>query len=134
MKFVNASYELIDENDPLKKIELVARTCYKSENKITNDSAPKMVGALIRKGHHAMLEHYHIIIKFDSASFMVFRDYVNNLEYKKRHSNLNLIFLILGNLLLYMEQNFQKNLMLFLFMLHLQQIQQTLLMMKLLLK
>jgi thymidylate synthase (FAD) len=36
---------------------LCARTCYKSENKITVDSAHKFVEGLIMAGHWAMLEH-----------------------------------------------------------------------------
>jgi len=46
------------EMDGIKKIELAARTCYKSEDKITNDSAEKFVqNVLIKRGHEAMLEH-----------------------------------------------------------------------------
>lgn len=57
MKFVTPNAVIIDEKDPLKKIELAGRTCYKSENKITDTSAEKFVGALIRRQHTAMLEH-----------------------------------------------------------------------------
>lgn len=51
--------EIIDvgEMEALKKIELVGRTCYKSEGKITEDSAPGFVSGLIKRGHEAMLEH-----------------------------------------------------------------------------
>ena len=38
-------------------LERVGRTCYKSEDKITEDSAPKFVRMLRKRGHHAMLEH-----------------------------------------------------------------------------
>jgi thymidylate synthase (FAD) len=43
--------------DPVKAIELAARTCYKSEDKITDESAAKMVAALVKRGHDAMIEH-----------------------------------------------------------------------------
>ena len=39
-----------------KLIEKVARTCYKSEGKITKGSADKLISKLYHHGHHAMLE------------------------------------------------------------------------------
>lgn len=51
MKIVDAGYEILDTlngEEILKKIERVARVCYKSEDKITEGSAEKMVRALIR--------------------------------------------------------------------------------------
>lgn len=48
----------------LRKIEKVARICYKSEDKITDGSAEKMVKALIKSGHEAMLEHFSFSVKF----------------------------------------------------------------------
>lgn len=48
----------------LQKLELVGRTCYKSEDKITEDSATKFVAGLIKRGHEAMLEHVSITVKF----------------------------------------------------------------------
>lgn len=47
MKIVDAGYEILDPlngEEILKKIERVARVCYKSEDKITEGSAEKMVG------------------------------------------------------------------------------------------
>ena len=57
-------YQDFDGEKVLKKIEAVARTCYKSEGKIAEGSAEKMVAALIRNGHEAMLEHQSITVKF----------------------------------------------------------------------
>lgn len=59
MQVVSAGYEILDTlngEEILKKIERVARVCYKSEDKITDGSAEKMVKALIKRGHEAMLE------------------------------------------------------------------------------
>lgn len=67
MKIVKACYEILDilnGEDILKKIERVARVCYKSEDKITNGSAEKMVRSLIKSGHEAMLEHYSFSVLF----------------------------------------------------------------------
>lgn len=67
MKIVDAGYEILDNlngEEILKKIERVARVCYKSEDKITEGSAEKMVRALIKSNHMAMLEHYSFSVKF----------------------------------------------------------------------
>lgn len=67
MKIIKPSYEIltkIDREDLLKKIEIAGRTCYKSENKITENSASKFVRMLIKNGHEAMIEHNSISVKF----------------------------------------------------------------------
>lgn len=67
MRIIDAGYEIITPIDGkvvLQRIEQVARTCYKSENKITDGSAEKMVSALIKRGHEAMLEHCSFTVKF----------------------------------------------------------------------
>lgn len=50
----------------LQFIEQAARTCYKSEDKITDDgeSAKALVKRLIKSGHEAMLEHSSLSVKF----------------------------------------------------------------------
>lgn len=45
-------------------LELVGRTCYKSENKITEGTAPMFIEMLKNRGHHAMLEHCTASVKF----------------------------------------------------------------------
>lgn len=60
MNIVKSSF-LIEERDELRGglaiIEKAARTCYKTEDKITDGSAERMVRMLIQRGHEAMLEH-----------------------------------------------------------------------------
>lgn len=50
----------------LKQIEEIARTCYRSEDKITADgkSAEQIVKALVNAGHWAMLEHATISMRY----------------------------------------------------------------------
>lgn len=57
-------YNDFDGQKMLKKIEQVARTCYKSEGKIQEGSAAKLVAGLIKSGHEAMLEHASVTVKF----------------------------------------------------------------------
>lgn len=57
MKLIKPDVVVINEKDPFKKMELAGRTCYKSENRITEDSAKKFCGMLIKNKHLAMAEH-----------------------------------------------------------------------------
>lgn len=62
MKISDPRVEIITEPKPLKRIELCGRVCYKSEDRITEDSAIKFVGGLIKRGHTSVLEHSRIVI------------------------------------------------------------------------
>ena len=69
MKLIKPSYEILTPIDglaELQAIEQAARTCYKSENAITEDgeSAKKLIRHLIESGHEAMLEHSFLSVKF----------------------------------------------------------------------
>lgn len=67
MQIIKAGYEIMDPlngAEILKKIEKVARVCYKSEDKIGEGTAERMVRALIKSNHTAMLEHFSFSVKF----------------------------------------------------------------------
>ena len=61
MKLIEPNVEIIEQLSGLygvyKQIEKAGRTCYKSEDKITEDSAKKFVDMLANHKHGAMLEH-----------------------------------------------------------------------------
>lgn len=66
MKIIKPSIEILDKVggiEMLKKIEIAGRTCYKSENNITEDSCKKFVKSVIDNGHHSVLEHEKISVK-----------------------------------------------------------------------
>ena len=65
MKLVQSNAELIQETNPYKLVELVGRTCYKSEDKITDDSYIKFVQSLIARKHYAMLEHGRLTFRVE---------------------------------------------------------------------
>ena len=77
----------VDRVDPYKFIELVGRTCYKSEDKITDDSAVKFVKSMYSSKHHAMLEHYHVIVRMGKETFKLFADLLTRKSYED-HINL----------------------------------------------
>lgn len=66
MKLIAPSYEILTQIgvEMLQQIERAARTCYKSEDKITVDSAEAMVRRLIASGHEAMIEHALMSVRF----------------------------------------------------------------------
>jgi thymidylate synthase (FAD) len=69
MKILKPKYEILTEisekgKAELQHIEQIARVCYKSEDKITEGSAERLVKQLIKNGHEAMLEHSTLAVKF----------------------------------------------------------------------
>lgn len=56
--------DAIDETQILTKLELCGRTAYKSEDKITKDSAARFIRGLIKSGHRSVLEHVSITVRF----------------------------------------------------------------------
>ena len=48
----------------MKRIEEIGRVCYKSEDKITEDSYKKFIGNIIKRGHESVLEHCSVTMKF----------------------------------------------------------------------
>lgn len=60
MKVISPSFEIVSMEsgaDILKRIEAAGRTCYKSENLITDDSAVAFVQRILNSGHHSVIEH-----------------------------------------------------------------------------
>ena len=70
MKLIKPYFEIIEQEPGIggiyKQIELAGRTCYRSFDKITEDSAKGFVDRMIKSGHGAMLEHGTIYLKADS--------------------------------------------------------------------
>ena len=65
MRIIDQYWEWVQRpNSPLLIIERAGRTCYKSEDKITNDSAQKFVKAIIKRGHESVIEHAVASIRF----------------------------------------------------------------------
>lgn len=67
VKIVKPSYEILTQingDEILKLIELAGRTCYKSDNLITPDSAKNFVEKIAQRGHESVIEHYNITVRF----------------------------------------------------------------------
>jgi thymidylate synthase (FAD) len=66
MKIVKPSFEIltpIDGEEVLRRIELAGRVCYKSEDKITPESARKFVAGILKSGHESVIEHESVSVR-----------------------------------------------------------------------
>lgn len=72
MRLINPSVELITQEKGMegiyKQIERVGRTCYKSEDKITENSAKPFVDRMVNSKHYAMLEHGTVYLAMPTPS------------------------------------------------------------------
>ena len=72
MKLIKPSFEIKEQESGLsgiyKQIEWAGRHCYKSLDKITEDSAKEFVDRMIKSGHGAMLEHGTVYLYYTDRS------------------------------------------------------------------
>ena len=67
MNWTNSSVSLLDAIDApalIRKVELAARNCYKSEDRIAEGSAEKLIRNCIKRGHESVLEHGTVSFRF----------------------------------------------------------------------
>lgn len=65
MKLIKPSYKIISRpSNPLGLIEEAGRTCYKSEDRITEDSCVEFCKKIIKRGHLSVIEHVSMTVKF----------------------------------------------------------------------
>ena len=74
MKLIKPSWEILEQEPGIdgiyKAIERAGRTCYKSEDKMTEDSAKGFVDRMIKSGHGAMLEHGTVYLAMPMETIM----------------------------------------------------------------
>lgn len=66
MRIIKPSIEILSDingNAILKQIELYGRVCYKSENRITEDSAREFVSNILKSGHESVIEHEKVSVR-----------------------------------------------------------------------
>lgn len=67
MKIIKPSVEILDDLNPeqiLKKLEMCGRICYKSEDKITTESASRFISSIVKRGHESVIEHFSFSVRF----------------------------------------------------------------------
>ena len=89
MKLIKPNFEIITQNPNndgmLKHIELCGRVCYKSEDKIKDDTAAIFVNGLIKSGHTSVLEHGTVYLKVNVNQRDTYFKYCGN-KYSKTNS------------------------------------------------
>lgn len=79
MRLCKPSFEIWEQSAGLegvyKQVEKVGRVCYKSEDKITEDSAKGFVDRMIKSGHGAMLEHGTVYLKLTPPEIYIYHKY-----------------------------------------------------------
>ena len=82
MKIIKPDFEIWNQEEGLegvyKQIERAGRVCYKSEDKITEDSAKEFVERMIKSGHGAMLEHGTVYLFLTMSSRQQYFKYCSN--------------------------------------------------------
>lgn len=66
MKIIKPSFIIEDDIDGdkiLRNLERYGRTCYKSEEKMTPDSAKNFIRAIIKSGHESVIEHEKVTVR-----------------------------------------------------------------------
>lgn len=75
MQLIKSSFEILEQAPGIqgvkKQIERAGRTCYKSEDKITDTSCDEFVNRMVNSGHGAMLEHgtIYLYLPIDDSDF-----------------------------------------------------------------
>lgn len=82
MRLIKSSFEILEQESGIqgiyKQIERAGRTCYRSENRITEDSAEKFVNMIKDRQHTAMLEHGTVYLNFSYKQLDKFEKYYRN--------------------------------------------------------
>lgn len=92
MKITKAGFQYINEPNKTKKIERIARICYKSEDKIADSTDIKMLNNLIKRQHLAMLEHADTVFQIKESlyrNFKAFADMMNGSKSNERYTAKN---------------------------------------------
>lgn len=96
MKLIKPKFEILEQRPGIsgiyRMVELAGRTCYRSEDKITPDSAVAFVDRMIKSGHGAMLEHGTVYLDIPQKAnnyYTLISNYTINKYSVLNHSNVN---------------------------------------------
>ncbi|MBQ8086906.1 MAG: FAD-dependent thymidylate synthase [Clostridia bacterium] len=113
MKIIKPSFNILPRDEQrggLKAIEAAGRVCYKSEDKISDDSTDTFVKGMIKRKHFAMLEHGDMI--FEISDVHIFDNVAGELQMFREKgmrtpmlemTNIDCRYIISGNIRAWME-------------------------------
>jgi len=94
MKIVKPSVEILeypDANDKIavyKFLEKIGRTCYKSEDRITEDSCIKFIDQLIMRRHTSVLEHFTYVTELSKQEYYDIKNHWDTINPYNRFVNI----------------------------------------------
>lgn len=111
MQLIQPSTEIIVQQPEFegmyKHIELCGRVCYKSEDKITQDSAMKFVERIIKSGHGSVLEHGTVYLKIPYDNIMEYVDPQNPYDRDILSNTWTKYVIDYGNDVVYISSNYR---------------------------
>ena len=109
MKLCKPLFEIWEQSAGLegvyKQIEKVGRVCYKSEDKITEDSAKPFVNRMIKSGHGAILEHGTVYLFCSTEEYVDSNGDVQYYNPLEKYQNNNYSALVDSNEGIYVTTN-----------------------------
>ena len=79
MKVISPGFEILDQyfkqGRILEQIERCGRVCYKSEDKITEESALPFITGIIKRGHESVIEMANLVMDVKAGSRDDFCDF-----------------------------------------------------------
>lgn len=88
MEFVKNNVKLVDLAEPGRKIEYAGRVCYKSQDKISDESYERFIKGIINRGHTSVLEHERKMFAVTEEYWLKFWQHLFARSDKSRYFNI----------------------------------------------
>ncbi len=79
MRVIEPSFEVLDEyfkqGRILEQIERCGRVCYKSEDKISKESAVPFIRGIIKRGHESVIEMANLVLEVRASENRLYEDF-----------------------------------------------------------
>ncbi len=79
MRVIEPSFEVLDEyfrqGRILEQIERCGRVCYKSEDKISKESAEPFIRGIIKRGHESVIEMANLVLEVKAPENRLYEDF-----------------------------------------------------------
>lgn len=89
MQFIKPSFEILPQENTLegiyKQIEIAGRTCYKSADKITNNSSEAFTKRMVDSGHGSQCEHGTVYLYVEYTSPIKDKNYLTSIDLVSRY-------------------------------------------------
>jgi thymidylate synthase (FAD) len=83
MKVISPSFDILDEyfiqGSLIEQIERCGRVCYKSEDRISGDSAEPFIRGIIKRGHESVLEMAYFVLQIEVDSEITMHKFFENI-------------------------------------------------------